>query len=331
MTRRFLLCRRHWFLLATLLSVAAFGVGQQLPSPQQLVQASNTATDLAETGPYRLQATVVVFESGRKVGTGHLTLDRDGDNVREEMSFTDYQETSVITGGKLYLVRKPVVPLRFVERIRNLDRLWIITLPAAAVAGEAKQQTVHDAPALCFDLRLDKQSSMRSCFDASSRLLISHETKTLADSPKVLFSDYQPFAGKKYPATVRSLTHAGKPVVEAHDITLTAMQFESDHFKPLPGGVEYRTCRDMQPPRVTSTVEPHYPPLARQAHIQGVVSILAIIGTDGKLTPTEVLRGHPILAKASLEALREWKYVPAMCPDGPVATEIELRIEFHMM
>ena len=47
-------------------------------------------------------------------------------------------------------------------------------------------------------------------------------------------------------------------------------------------------------------VQPQYPPLARQARIQGVVVLQALIGKDGTITNLHVVSGHPMLTNAAL-------------------------------
>lgn len=309
----------------------AHGSAQESPTPQQLVQGANAASDLAATGSYRLEGEVLTVDSGKLTGTGHVTIDRDGDSVREEMTFSDYQETAITTGGKLYLVRKPAVVLPFAWDVRNLDRLWQATVPSGAAVGQVQptKAKVDDAPALCFDMTMERDSKGRMCFTSAPRLLVSHEINTRGPSHFLLFSDYQPFADRYYPTTVRSMA-GSRPAFEVRHITITPKQFAADHFAPLPQSVEFRTCRDVQRPRLAASEDPQYPAMARVAHLQGEVRIYAVIGTDGKLSELRLLRGHPILAQASLDAVRQWRYVPAMCPDGPVPTETEIKIEFHM-
>lgn len=329
MTRRLLLRLLACTFLAAML--VAQGSAQEAPTPQQLVQGANAVSDLAATGSYRLEGEVQVVDSGKLTGTGHVTIDRDGDSVREEMTFTDYQETAVTTGGKLYLVRKPAVVLPFAWDVRNLDRLWQATLPSGAALGKVQptKAKVNDAPALCFDIKIDKDAKGRMCFTSAPRLLVSHEINAHGPSHLLFFSDYQPFTDRYYPTTVRSMA-GSRPAFEVRHITIKPMQFAAGHFALLPQSIEFRTCRDVQRPRLASRVEPEYPAIARAAHVQGEVRIFAVIGTDGRLAELRPLRGHPVLVQASLDAVRQWRYVPAMCPDGPVASETELKIEFSM-
>src|SRR6202034_591972 len=53
-------------------------------------------------------------------------------------------------------------------------------------------------------------------------------------------------------------------------------------------------------------VNPNYPPLARQARIQGVVLLQAQISKDGRIENLQLISGHPMLAPAAIEAVKQW-------------------------
>ena len=44
-------------------------------------------------------------------------------------------------------------------------------------------------------------------------------------------------------------------------------------------------------------VQPQYPPLARQARIQGIVVLRAMISREGKIENLQVITGHPLLVE----------------------------------
>src|ERR1700679_49567 len=57
-------------------------------------------------------------------------------------------------------------------------------------------------------------------------------------------------------------------------------------------------------------VTPTYPPLARQARIQGTVVLRAVISKDGSIEGLTLVSGHPMLAPAAIEAVKQWKSNP---------------------
>jgi TonB family protein len=60
--------------------------------------------------------------------------------------------------------------------------------------------------------------------------------------------------------------------------------------------------------KVVSKVSPQYPNIARSMKIQGIVRADVLVAPNGKVTSIEVKGGHPLLAQAAQEALRQWKW-----------------------
>lgn len=77
-------------------------------------------------------------------------------------------------------------------------------------------------------------------------------------------------------------------------------------------------------------VKPAYPPLARQARIQGTVVLQAVIGKDGTIQNLKVVSGHPMLAPAALEAVKQWKYKPYFLNGEPVEVDTTINVNFTL-
>jgi protein TonB len=77
-------------------------------------------------------------------------------------------------------------------------------------------------------------------------------------------------------------------------------------------------------------VQPQYPPLARQARIQGTVVLQALIGKDGNIQNLHVVSGHPMLTNAALEAVKEWKYKPYYLNGELVEVETTINVNFTL-
>jgi len=86
----------------------------------------------------------------------------------------------------------------------------------------------------------------------------------------------------------------------------------------------------VMPPKPIYTPEPLYPPLAKQARIQGEVVIDAIIDTQGNVVQMQVVSGHPLLLPAAVEALRKWRYQPTYLNDEPVPVQFLITILFRL-
>ena len=77
-------------------------------------------------------------------------------------------------------------------------------------------------------------------------------------------------------------------------------------------------------------VQPAYPPLARQARIQGTVMLQAEISKDGSIENLRLISGHPMLAPAAIDAVRQWRYKPYMLNGEPVAVETTVMVNFTL-
>jgi len=63
--------------------------------------------------------------------------------------------------------------------------------------------------------------------------------------------------------------------------------------------------------KLKAKVEPRYPDLARQLHLEGKVRVQLTISSDGHVKDAHVLGGSPVLSNAALDAIRQWKYESA--------------------
>jgi protein TonB len=77
-------------------------------------------------------------------------------------------------------------------------------------------------------------------------------------------------------------------------------------------------------------VTPNYPPLAKQARIQGTVILQAEISKDGTIQNLQLVSGHPMLAPAAIEAVRQWRYKPYLLNGEPVAVETQVQVNFSL-
>ena len=77
-------------------------------------------------------------------------------------------------------------------------------------------------------------------------------------------------------------------------------------------------------------VNPNYPPLARQARIQGSVLLQAEISKTGDIQNLHLISGHPMLAPAAIEAVKQWKYKPYILNGEPVEVETQITVNFTL-
>jgi TonB family protein len=83
-------------------------------------------------------------------------------------------------------------------------------------------------------------------------------------------------------------------------------------------------------PTRTKNVLPVYPRLAQTVRVEGDVLIEAVIGPDGRVRETRVLRSIPLLDQAALDAVRAWEYTPTFLNDQPVPVILTVTVRFRL-
>ncbi len=83
-------------------------------------------------------------------------------------------------------------------------------------------------------------------------------------------------------------------------------------------------------PRLITRVDPRYPPLAVQTHLQGTVIVEAIIDEHGDVVEVKVVSGPPLLIQSALDAVRRWKYEPTYLNDEPLAVQLNVTVQFTL-
>jgi TonB family protein len=83
-------------------------------------------------------------------------------------------------------------------------------------------------------------------------------------------------------------------------------------------------------PKKTRHVQPVYPAEALAQGIRGIVILDLVVGTDGKVESTSVIRSVPGLDEAAIAAARQWEYEPVRVNGKPVAVRITVPITFAL-
>lgn len=77
-------------------------------------------------------------------------------------------------------------------------------------------------------------------------------------------------------------------------------------------------------------VEPMYPPLAKQARIQGTVRFTAIIDEAGRVQNLRLISGHPLLVKSARDAASQWEYRPTLLNGKPIEVVTQVEVDFTL-
>jgi protein TonB len=164
---------------------------------------------------------------------------------------------------------------------------------------------------------------------------------------------------------LKALPSVPRYIAQVHDEPLPSPQFPSTAIG-VPGGIYdgqsgveldpvlrnmLRNAEPQSPPRqsfksappqrirVGGTVsaarliyqpKPQYPELAKMTRTEGAVEFEAVIGKEGTIEELKVVRGHPLLVKAALEAVRQWRYQPTLLDGDPVEVVTEITVNFKL-
>jgi periplasmic protein TonB len=91
-----------------------------------------------------------------------------------------------------------------------------------------------------------------------------------------------------------------------------------------------RLHKGIQAPQKIDDVTPVYPAIARSARVQGVVILEAVIDARGSVSSVQVLRSIPLLDQAAIDAVRRWRYTPALLNGQPVPVIVTITVRFQL-
>lgn len=128
------------------------------------------------------------------------------------------------------------------------------------------------------------------------------------------------FGGYEYEQVVTEISSAATP---------SAFQIPADYTEVSRAGPS------VQPPKVLRRIEPQYTAEAMRARIEGAVVIEAIVGTDGTVQRSRVLRSldpHFGLDEAALKAVQQWLFTPANVrgSNAPVVVIVQVAFKIRM-
>jgi periplasmic protein TonB len=86
----------------------------------------------------------------------------------------------------------------------------------------------------------------------------------------------------------------------------------------------------LEPAELIKQTVPVYPPLARNARVEGVVLLEGTVNVSGSVQNIRVVEGHPLLIDEALRAVKKWKYRPAILNGQPTPSPVTIRVRFTL-
>lgn len=94
------------------------------------------------------------------------------------------------------------------------------------------------------------------------------------------------------------------------------------------GGIRVDPAEEQK--HLVAAVRPSYPEVARLAGIEGEVTLRVLIGEDGTVRDLSPVLGPPVLARAAMRAVEQWRYAPALVDGHPVEVVTTVTFAFHL-
>ena len=77
-------------------------------------------------------------------------------------------------------------------------------------------------------------------------------------------------------------------------------------------------------------VQPEYPAMAKQLHLEGTVQVEAHIGSSGTVDEVKPLAGNAVLMNAAVQALKRWKFTPFTADGKPTKAVADMSFSFKL-
>ena len=83
------------------------------------------------------------------------------------------------------------------------------------------------------------------------------------------------------------------------------------------------------PAQVVKRARVVYPAGAAAQRIEGIVEVVAVVKTDGRVKDVRVVKGNPLLVGAAITSVKDWLYEPAYVQGKPVESEVTVVLNFR--
>ena len=130
---------------------------------------------------------------------------------------------------------------------------------------------------------------------------------------------------------ITDLASAGAASGAPAGAMLSPMGHTESQPAPPPGvSSSGASARAVHNAKLISSSRPVYPELAKQSNVQGVVVVFAEVDASGNVAGTKAISGPILLRQAAADAVRHWKYDPAIIDGKPAAAQVTVSIDFHL-
>ena len=91
-----------------------------------------------------------------------------------------------------------------------------------------------------------------------------------------------------------------------------------------------RLIGDIEPPKLIKQIEPIYPEIARQAKVEGTVSLEVTTDIYGRVQGVKILRSIPLLDQSAIDAVSQWVFEPMIINGKPRGVIFTVPVRFRL-
>jgi TonB family protein len=331
-------------LLVLLMSVPAMH-GQETPSLAQRLHIGNigSALDAPNVEPWHMKLAVQLYDPKGKPGEQGTVEEWWAGPGKDKRVYAmpSYTATVVREDGKMFRTPGASYPPLLVDLLLdqvihampddtevenaqlqmkqiNFGKIPLDCIMLAQPIKDLKTVPMGLFPTYCFD---PGKSVLRLDFNYGTQLVIRNSMATFQS--RVITTDLA--------VRTADVTAATGHVADLAKQTMTDADFATDGLIQIGVDAPVKVASGVIAGMALKQVQPVYPQSAKDNHVTGVVTMHALIGTDGHIYRLRLISSaDPDLAIAALAAVRQWTYRPYLLNGVPVEVETTINVNFTM-
>lgn len=295
---------------------------------QELLHTAKVQADLFTKDAKPFQLDVDFVAQIKTPLQGHLTLKWESDDHWwRKIAMSDFVQVDIRNGEKQFTSRNAsFTPVKIDELIHMLE---FAERPERSVKT-AKNKVENGMEIACLRSERKEIEIHDICLNSASHEILRDEW-TLGEDEKRMerYSAYSDFQAYRYPRKLELLSN-GRKMITATVTSLTMSAFDQGLLVPPQGAIERRHCKDMTEPVRVKGQQPEYPASASQNRVNTDNAVVFTIATDGSVSNIHLLRSSTqAMDDAMLEAVKAWRFRPAMCGTEPVVSDLTVFLSFR--
>jgi TonB family protein len=212
----------------------------------------------------------------------------------------------------------------------------VLRVRSKQTLGKIKDREKDGVRQKCVEVKWARATDRVLCFDDSNGTLLSieyqqGENQTPPEISRIEYSTFNSVGGKLVPYEIRALKDR-KVIASVRVLEIAKTPEVNPALFIAPTNAEFwAQCDDLQESELIDRVQPKYPISARTNGTQGRVILYAVIEADGSLSHLAIIQGvNPDLNAAAAQAIRQWRYKPAMCDQTAIRVETSISADFWL-